>query len=713
MNFFQLCILVSLPAMLVLGVLVLLLGIRRRLSQVFFLLTAVAATWMACLGIAAFATTVARAAFWIRQCSAVAAFMPAVVNLLRLSVLRGDETWPAMLWRSRAWWVGAVGVFVACQTPWFLVSVHLPPTPLQIAEPVYGILFPAYAVYLLATIGILVKLITTDLRGIAGIQRTEMQFILLACCLPLAIGFLLVVIANILRRHEIGQALPLIGIAFNATVAYGLTTWRIMDAPSVVRRMIAFLLMVLYMSVIYFLVWGAFDWGMRHMINTELPLAHLAATLAVALSMAPLRNRMNRVVDNLFGHSLSIDLGETMKVAGHILNTIATEPELFERFGALMRKTLQLSELRILLVEASDFVQRYVMPPDAPMLRIPSDDPLVEAVCSALLPQPLVLDLIPRLRPFPLLKRVEQRMRELNAAAVVGIHSKSALTGIMLLGPRAGLQVYGLMAQNVLTGLSDQLAVALENAKLEQQIRRTDRLASLGTLSAGMAHEIKNPLVTVKTFAQLLPERYDDADFRATFTELVGHEIQRIDSIVNQLLHFSRPPKSRLRPVGLHDLVGATLRLVGQQLRQKGIESSLSLQAPHNDIMGDPSLLEQALVNILFNAVDAMERGGILTVSSRLVAADWPAVDIRPDAARLPEQIVLTIADTGPGIPPDRVQHVFDPFYTTKPQGTGLGLSIAHKIVQEHNGTIDVESMEGSGTAFHIALPVLNEEPTP
>ena len=146
--------------------------------------------------------------------------------------------------------------------------------------------------------------------------------------------------------------------------------------------------------------------------------------------------------------------------------------------------------------------------------------------------------------------------------------------------------------------------------KLELQVRRTDRLASIGTLSAGMAHEIKNPLVTLKTFTQLLPERYDDPDFRETFSQLIGQEIKRIDGIVNQLLRFSRPAKPNLTPIHLHEVIDNSLRLVGQQLRQRGIELVRDLSAPNDVIEGDADQLNQALINFLLNAIESMAGGG-------------------------------------------------------------------------------------------------------
>ena len=171
--------------------------------------------------------------------------------------------------------------------------------------------------------------------------------------------------------------------------------------------------------------------------------------------------------------------------------------------------------------------------------------------------------------------------------------------------------------------------------RLELQIRRSDRLASLGTLSAGMAHEIKNPLVSIKTFAQLLPERYQDSDFRETFSNLIGHEIDRIDSLVNQLLRFARPAKPLLKPMHVHTILEKSLQLVGHRLYQKEIKLTRSWQADVDTIRADADQLEQVFLNFFLNAMDAMKRGGEMMVSTEIrPAEEWVAACDRREWGR-------------------------------------------------------------------------------
>src|SRR6266446_2058883 len=242
--------------------------------------------------------------------------------------------------------------------------------------------------------------------------------------------------------------------------------------------------------------------------------------------------------------------------------------------------------------------------------------------------------------------------------------------------------------------------------RLELLIRRSDRLASLGTLSAGMAHEIKNPLVSIKTFAQLLPQRYQDSDFREAFSKLIGHEIERIDSLVNQLLRFARPAKPDLKPTHVHEVLEKSLQLIGHRLYDQDIKLARFLEANVDTISADADQLEQVFLNFFINAMEAMKHGGELTVSTQTHTGEEWVAPIAHGNGEAREVLHITIRDTGEGIQSEHIQHLFDPFFTTKDYGTGLGLSVVHSIIQEHGGQIEVESELKEGTAFHILLPL-------
>lgn len=261
--------------------------------------------------------------------------------------------------------------------------------------------------------------------------------------------------------------------------------------------------------------------------------------------------------------------------------------------------------------------------------------------------------------------------------------------------------IYLLVGASVLRDHEDQLLgslLVLQDRtvfkELESQVRRSERLASLGTLSAGMAHEIKNPLVTLKIFTQLLPERFDDADFRTSFSRLAGNEIERIDRLVNQLLTFAKPAKPSTRPLRLHGELAVHLQWCDQQAQSDQLTIHTQFEAKHDRIMGDPDQLKQVLLNFFLNARDAMDRGG----QYELRTSDEES------------HILLEILDNGPGIPEEKLKHIFDPFYTTKVTGTGLGLAVAHQILREHRAQVRVENRPEGGTHFELRFPTFSEE---
>jgi two-component system, NtrC family, sensor histidine kinase HydH len=234
----------------------------------------------------------------------------------------------------------------------------------------------------------------------------------------------------------------------------------------------------------------------------------------------------------------------------------------------------------------------------------------------------------------------------------------------------------------------------LTSAKhLEQNLWHFDRLANIGTLSASMAHEIRNALVAGKTFVDLLLEKHQDAEL----ANIVRREIGRIDAIVNRMLKFVGPVQPKFTEVEVHQALEHSLRLVQPQLAGKLISLNRSFRAASDRVKGDDRQLQQAFVNLFLNALEATEPNGTLTVATE-------------DIPSGPGQALLgvTIQDTGVGIPPENLARLFEPFFTTKPTGTGLGLAITKRIIEEHRGDISVQSEPDKGTTFRIKLPALN-----
>lgn len=241
---------------------------------------------------------------------------------------------------------------------------------------------------------------------------------------------------------------------------------------------------------------------------------------------------------------------------------------------------------------------------------------------------------------------------------------------------------------------------------LEKEKNQVQRLASLGEVAAGIAHEIKTPLISIKTFAELLPKKYEDHDFRHTFSRIVSQEIDRINNLIIKLLDFSNDSQGRCEEVDVKALMAEVLLLLSPQLKVQEIQIREHYDPGIPPVWADRDQLKQAILNVCLNGIQAMPEGGELRVGVFTVStADGENNDVV-----LPEgKIRLFVEDTGVGISIQQKERIFEPFFTTKAGGVGIGLSISHKIIVSHGGTIQFRSRDGEGTSFEICLPAVGQ----
>jgi signal transduction histidine kinase len=256
--------------------------------------------------------------------------------------------------------------------------------------------------------------------------------------------------------------------------------------------------------------------------------------------------------------------------------------------------------------------------------------------------------------------------------------------------------------------VADQAAITIENSRLYERMKERDRLAALGEMAAGLAHEIRNPLGAIKGAAQYL----DPKSLPAGDGEILGiivEEVNRLDGVVAQFLEYSRPfPQAgvgdRFQPTDLNDVISRTLKLLEASL-PPGITLNVELGLGLPKVTADADQLKQVFINLAINAVQAMPDGGTLSIRTRRPAEplEMALSDALPRYAA--DQVEVRIADTGAGIPEEAKDRIFIPFYTTKTKGTGLGLAISQRIVKGHGGTIEVQSRLGEGTEFILRFP--------
>jgi signal transduction histidine kinase len=269
--------------------------------------------------------------------------------------------------------------------------------------------------------------------------------------------------------------------------------------------------------------------------------------------------------------------------------------------------------------------------------------------------------------------------------------------GFVGLGQNRDLRLFSAEDLELLGTVAAAAAVALENAMLSRQLRRSEavleqanRLSSVGMLAAGLAHEIRNPLVAVKTFLDLLPQRLDDKEFLGKFRELSLGELRRVTDLINDLLSFGKSARAERRAVDVREALEPVVRLMQSTARKREVDLLERFDPELPAVWADADQLKQIALNLVLNAIEASPPEGHVYLS----------------AQRAGEVVVLEVRDEGSGIPPDKLEDIFHPFFTTKETGTGLGLALVHQIVLEHGGGIVVESQVDCGTVFRVTLPV-------
>ncbi len=300
-------------------------------------------------------------------------------------------------------------------------------------------------------------------------------------------------------------------------------------------------------------------------------------------------------------------------------------------------------------------------------------------------------------------------MEAMQVSRIVPHLNKGRLIAFSLLGTSEPLAEENALTKSLLAALAQTATSALDTIVLYEDLhrshtlmKRTDRLKSLETMAGGFAHEIRNPLTSIKTFIQLAPERKDDPQFIQEFSKVVLDDVYRIERLIQEILDYARYMEPKLTDEDFNDIVASCLYFIDVKADSHGIKIEKELAPDLPRVMLDRQQIKQVLLNLLLNAIASMAAaGGRLRVQTRKLVKPGGKVWAH-----------IEIEDTGEGIQDTNLEHIFDPFFTTKHksgehEGTGLGLTIVHQIIQEHHGEILVKSSVGVGTTFFVSLPAL------
>jgi signal transduction histidine kinase len=292
---------------------------------------------------------------------------------------------------------------------------------------------------------------------------------------------------------------------------------------------------------------------------------------------------------------------------------------------------------------------------------------------------------------------------------LLAIHGEDqGLLGILLLQDDRVGDAFASEEVTLLETLATQIGVVIENSRQFRNKQERDRLAALGQMAAGLAHEIKNPLGAIKGAAQLLNEEHGTSRLDATSREFVGiilEEVERLDGVVGSVLDYARPSKGNPGLIDVNAVVRRSLQVLSSE-RNDGIIFEVRCAQDLQSVRADSEQLRQVLINLVRNGVQAMNGRGTLRVTT------WQRHGWRPGwnaASRSRDWVEIAVQDEGPGILPQVLENLFVPFFTTKIQGTGLGLAISHRLVEAMGGRILVASQQGQGSTFSIVLPAATE----
>ena len=547
-------------------------------------------------------------------------------------------------------------------------------------------------------------IINRELKRAYGLRQNQLRLLFLAEVVGWGGGFFNYPLWYDLPLEPYGNILVSV---YTLIFAYAMVRYRLLDVEIVLKKSLIYaLLLILLLLPSYVLVvlgqLSAFG-----TINYVFSTLTLILFIFVGFFYPKLRFRTEEALERVL-FKKRLDYRETLLRSSRDMVSIVDIKALSEKLVLTVGQSLHIEKVSLLLNHASNGSFRLeasvglnLQHPDEVLL--PKQGPLVKLLRERR--EPIVREELEWVPVGPESPHTVHIMSNLGAEISLPIISKDQLIGILNLGHKDDNTIYSNEDLELLSTLANQAAIAIENARLyenlkqsQDTLRRADRLSSLGLLTAGLAHEIRNPLVAIRTFTQLLPERYDDAEFREGFQGLALKEVDRICGLINDLLSFARPSKPNVSPEAINDVVENITRILETQAKEKNVAIFREFSENLPKVWIDREQMKQVFMNLILNAIQAMQDGGSLGIATRSVA--------RTGADPVGEFVQVEIRDTGVGIPEDNLQHIFDPFFTSKDEGSGLGLAVSHQIVQEHGGFVTVESTVGKGTSFFVHVPV-------
>ena len=604
---------------------------------------------------------------WVRAASAVGAFFPITIWLMKESIL-------SSAFQKRLLTKKALGLlFVCCCLAGLCYTDSFVFNQTGSANRSRG---TAYLIYSATSFGLYLWLTFQTYkqwRVQTGIRRLEIQFLILNAGIACLLAVLGTALGNFLDLRSLSRLTPLIILVFYGLAAWAVTIHRVFDARQV------FLQVAQRIGLIFILTGSTY--GVAWLLRPVLPApGDLILSITLSSTLAFWLHRKSREWFNLnpWQHTAT-----TRQTALEFARRENDPVKLIAEFEALLRSWSQTNYAALLFDSGEVFVSGNI--------ELSKDRPGYPALCKQGWSTPEALQ---RLRPEPGLVDLRQFVTEFNLGLIVTAPRGSASPSLLLaLGVKTNHRPFTYPEVQQVQEVAEFMDNILARSRLSMQARQSEQLATIGLIGASLAHEIRNPLVSIKTFSHLLSTRFDDPDFRRRFSQLIPAEVERIDSLTQQLLDLSNPRRHVLERVSLHTIMQETSDLMLTRAQEAGASLTSQFNATADTIWADASAMRQVLINLLINAFQALEnQEGERRVQLR--SRNSPS-----------GSIILEVSDNGPGIPPEQRARLFHPFVSTKTKGMGLGLAVCADILHEHRATIIVPDIGRPGATFRITFP--------
>lgn len=572
------------------------------------------------------------------------------------------------------------------------------------ADPWWRVVDAAIDLYVVSGLFFVVTRLWRAARAAEGTAaRPRLLYLFSASLLALALG-----------HPGIPVVGPIITAVYLYFMAQTLTRERLLDLPEILGRIASMAVLVVTVTAVYaaLVLWLPFTVAGEPML---LVFNTLLASFAVLVLIDPLRTEFDRRLEHWLFRDRTAFRALLSRLRRQLVNVI--DPDDMVRIvmdtlrdsGRITRASFYLLDRQGLALRARGSLG--AAPPSS--LDLATRRPLFARMRQ---PGPLLRDVLQRQRERALLEhRAEldeclDTLSEVGASLALPIRGLTSadgegsarfdLLGVLFVDDERLLEPFSREEVELFEGVVAQAAVMIENSAVYEKRKERDRLAALGQMAAGLAHEIRNPLGAIKGAVQVVEPNLQHADpVTREFLGVIVEEVDRLNRVVTQFLTYSRPYSGQMDTIALPDVIAATLRLLDDEARARVTVAPFgSLPA----IRGDAEALRQVLLNLVRNALDA-------------IAGQAPAgrvfisLGVRRHGLGNGDAVTLTVRDNGPGFAPGALGNLFVPFHTTKPSGTGLGLPISQRIVENHRGLIEVSAPESGGAQFTVVLPALQQ----